>query len=132
MMHLAKIAGKYMDHAEIIEMHHDRKLDAPSGTSQNTARAMAETRGSPFLPPAVVGEASESRGKVVEGIQIHSVRLPGYMAHQEVILGGDGQTLRIRHDQISREGFMPGVMLAVKEIVKKPGFIYGLDALLGL
>jgi len=132
MMHLSKIAGKYMDHAEIIEMHHDRKLDAPSGTSQNTARAMAETRGSPFLPPAVVGEDSESRGKVVEGIQIHSVRLPGYMAHQEVILGGDGQTLRIRHDQISREGFMPGVVLAVKEIVKKPGFVYGLDALLGL
>jgi 4-hydroxy-tetrahydrodipicolinate reductase len=132
MMHLARIAGKYMDHAEIIELHHDRKIDAPSGTSQMTARAMAEARGKPFLPPAVPGEDSPSRGKSVEGVNIHSVRLPGYMAHQEVILGTDGQTLRIRHDQISREAFMPGVMLAVKEVVRHPAFIYGLDKLLGL
>jgi len=132
MMHLAKIAGKYLDHAEIIELHHDRKLDAPSGTSQTTARDMAKARGKPFLPPAVVGEDSPARGKSVEGINIHSVRLPGYMAHQEVILGGDGQTLRIRHDQISREAFMPGVLLAVKEIIKRKGFIYGLDKLLDL
>jgi len=132
MMHLARIAGKYLDHAEIIELHHDRKIDAPSGTSQMTARSMAEARGRPFLPPAVAGEDSPSRGKSVEGINIHSVRLPGYMAHQEVILGTDGQTLRIRHDQISREAFMPGVLLAVKEVVKRPAFIYGLDKLLGL
>jgi 4-hydroxy-tetrahydrodipicolinate reductase len=132
MMHLARIAGKYLDHAEIIELHHDRKVDAPSGTSQTTARGMAEARGKPFLPPAVQGEDSPSRGKSVEGINIHSVRLPGLMAHQEVILGGDGQTLRIRHDQISREAFMPGVILAVKAVVKRQGFIYGLDNLLGL
>jgi 4-hydroxy-tetrahydrodipicolinate reductase len=132
MMHLAKIAGKYFDHAEIIELHHDRKLDAPSGTSQTTARDMAKARGKPFLPPAVPGEDSPSRGKSVEGVNIHSVRLPGLMAHQEVILGADGQTLRIRHDQISREAFMPGVMLAVKEVMKRKGFIYGLDNLLGL
>ena len=132
MMHLAKIAGKYLNHAEIIELHHDRKVDAPSGTSQMTARSMAEARGKPFLPPAVPGEDSPSRGKEVEGIHIHSVRLPGLMAHQEVILGSDGQTLRIRHDQISREAFMPGVLLAVKTVVKRPGFIYGLDNLLGL
>lgn len=132
MMHMAKIAGKYFDHAEIIELHHDRKLDAPSGTSQTTARDMAKARGKPFLPPAVPGEDSPSRGKLVEGISIHSVRLPGFMAHQEVILGGDGQTLRIRHDQISREAFMPGVLLAVKEVMKRKGFIYGLDNLLGL
>jgi 4-hydroxy-tetrahydrodipicolinate reductase len=132
MIHLAKIAGKYMDHAEIIEQHHDRKLDAPSGTSKLTAQAMAEARGKPFLPPAVPGEESPSRGKTVEGINIHSVRLPGFMAHQEVILGTDGQTLRIRHDQISREAFMPGVIIAIKEAVKRPGFIYGLDKLLGL
>jgi len=132
MMHLAKIAGKYFDHAEIIELHHDRKLDAPSGTSQMTARVMADARGRPFLPPAVPGEDSPSRGKAVEGVNIHSVRLPGYMAHQEVILGGDGQTLRIRHDQISREAFMPGVLLAVKEVIKRKGFIYGLDNILGL
>jgi 4-hydroxy-tetrahydrodipicolinate reductase len=132
MIHLAKIAGKYMDHAEIIEQHHDRKLDAPSGTSRLTAQAMAEARGRPFLPPAVAGEDSPSRGRTVEGINIHSVRLPGFMAHQEVILGTDGQTLRIRHDQISREAFMPGVIIAIKEAVKRPGFIYGLDKLLGL
>jgi len=132
MMHLAKIAGKYFDHAEIIELHHDRKLDAPSGTSQTTARDMAKARGKPFLPPAVQGEDSPARGKTVEGISIHAVRLPGQMAHQEVILGGDGQTLRIRHDQISREAFMPGVLLAVKEVMKRKGFIYGLDNLLGL
>jgi len=132
MMHLARIAGKYLDHAEIIELHHDRKVDAPSGTSQTTARAMAESRGKPFLPPAVQGEAAASRGQSVEGVNIHSVRLPGLMAHQEVILGGDGETLRIRHDQISREAFMPGVLLAVKEVVKRQGLIYGLDNLLGL
>ncbi len=132
MMHLAKVAGKYFDHAEIIELHHDRKLDAPSGTSQTTARDMIKARGKPFLPPAVPGEDSPARGKSVEGVNIHSVRLPGFMAHQEVILGGDGQTLRIRHDQISREAFMPGVLLAVKEVMKRKGFIYGLDKLLGL
>jgi 4-hydroxy-tetrahydrodipicolinate reductase len=132
MMHLAKIAGKYLDHAEIIELHHDRKVDAPSGTSLMTARAMAAARGRPFLPPAVSGEDQVSRGQSVEGIGIHSVRLPGLMAHQEVILGGDGQTLRIRHDQISREAFMPGVILAIKEVVRRRGLIYGLDNLLGL
>jgi 4-hydroxy-tetrahydrodipicolinate reductase len=132
MIHLAKIAGKYLDHAEIIELHHDRKVDAPSGTSQTTARAMAEARGKPFLPPAVPGEDSPSRGRTIEGVNLHSVRLPGLMAHQEVILGADGQTLRIRHDQISREAFMPGVILAIKEVVRRQGLIYGLDNLLGL
>ncbi len=132
MMHLAKIAGKYLDHAEIIELHHDRKLDAPSGTSRTTARDMVAARGKPFLPPAVVGEDSPARGSTIDGINIHSVRLPGQMAHQEVIFGSDGQTLRIRHDQISREAFMPGVMLAVKEVMKRKGFIYGLDKILGL
>ena len=132
MMHLANIAGKYMEHAEIIELHHDRKLDAPSGTARTTARNMATARGKPFLPPAVQGEDSPARGTVIEGIHVHSVRMPGYLSHQEVILGGDGQTLSIRHDQIGREAFMPGVMLAVKEAVKRKGFIYGLDKLLGL
>ena len=132
MIHLAKIAGKYMDHAEIVELHHDRKLDAPSGTSRLTAREMAESRGKPFLPPAVAGEDSVSRGKPTDSINIHSVRLPGLLAHQEVIFGAAGQTLTIRHDSINRECFMPGVILAVKEAVKRRGFIYGLDKLLGL
>jgi 4-hydroxy-tetrahydrodipicolinate reductase len=131
MIHLAKIAGKFIDHAEIIELHHDKKLDAPSGTSLLTARAMAEARGKPFLPPAA-GEPTPSRGQSEEGINIHSVRMPGLMAHQEVIFGAPGQTLSIRHDTINRECYMPGVMLAVKAVVKQKGFIYGLDKLLGL
>jgi 4-hydroxy-tetrahydrodipicolinate reductase len=130
MMHLAKIAGKYLDFAEIIELHHERKLDAPSGTALATAKAMAQARGKPFLTPA--GEKADSRGKQVEGISIHSVRLPGLLAHQEVILGGAGQTLSIRHDTSGRECYMPGVMLAIKEVTKKKGLIYGLDSLLGL
>jgi 4-hydroxy-tetrahydrodipicolinate reductase len=130
MMHLAKIAGKYLDHAEIIELHHERKLDAPSGTAIATARAMAQARGKPFASSA--GEKTTSRGKEVDGIMIHSVRLPGLLAHQEVILGGAGQTLSIRHDTIGRDCYMPGVMLAIREVVKKKGLIYGLDTLLGL
>ncbi len=132
MIHLARIAGKYLDHAEIIELHHDRKMDAPSGTALSTARAMARARGKSFLPPAVPGEPSDARGRQVEGIQIHSVRLPGLLAHQEVIFGAAGQTLSIRHDTISRECYMPGVLLAIKEVVKRKGLIFGLDTLLGL
>ena len=132
MMHLSKIAGKYLDHAEIIELHHDRKVDAPSGTALSTAKAMAEARGKPFLPPAAQGEAKASRGQSIEGINFHSVRLPGLMAHQEVTLGGEGQTIKIRHDQISREAFMPGVMLAIRKVVEHKGLIYGLDTLLSL
>ena len=132
MIHLARIAAKFLDYAEIIELHHERKVDAPSGTAIFTARAMADARGKPFLQPSGQGEAQVSRGQQVEGVAIHSVRLPGLMAHQEVILGGQGQTLSIRHDTISRECYMPGVILAIKEVVKRQGLIYGLDNLLGL
>jgi len=132
MMHLSKIAGKFLDHAEIIELHHDRKVDAPSGTALSTAKAMAQARGKPFLPPATQGKATASRGQSVEGINIHSVRLPGLMAHQEVTLGGEGQTLKIRHDTISSQCYMTGVMLAIRKVVEHKGLIYGLDTLLGL
>jgi 4-hydroxy-tetrahydrodipicolinate reductase len=132
MMHLAKMAAKYLDYAEIIEMHHHLKADAPSGTALSTARAMAEARGKPFSRPPEPSQTSSSRGREVEGVTIHSIRLPGLLAHQEVILGGLGQTLSIRHDTISRECYMPGVILAVKEVVKRQGLVYGLDALLGL
>ena len=132
MMHLAKIAGKYLDHAEIVELHHDRKVDSPSGTAMTTARSMVESRCKPFLPPAVVGESTDGRGLSVQGINIHSVRLPGLMAHQEVILGTAGQILSIRHDTINRECYMPGVLVAIKEVVKRKGYIYGLDKVLGL
>ena len=131
MMHIAKIVGKFMDHAEIIELHHDKKLDAPSGTSLLTAKAMAEARGKEFLPPSA-GEHTPSRGQNDSGINIHSVRLPGLMAHQEVIFGAAGQTLRIRHDTINRECYMPGVIMGVRAVMKEKKFIYGLDKLLGL
>ena len=132
MMHLAKIAAKHLDYAEIIELHHHQKADAPSGTALSTARAMAAARGKPFLQPLEQGKTPDSRGKQVEGVAVHSVRLPGLMAHQEVLLGGPGQTLSIRHDTVSRECFIPGVMLAIKEVVNRKGLIYGLDTLLGL
>ncbi len=131
MMHLAKTAAKYFDYAEIIEQHHEKKADAPSGTSLTTARLMAEAREKPFKKPAEP-KSAESRGKDVEGIPIHSVRLPGILAQQEVILGTAGQTLSIKHDTVSRECYMPGVMLAAREVVKRKGLTKGLDSLLGL
>jgi len=131
MIHLAKVAAEYFDYAEIIELHHSRKADSPSGTALSTAKAMAEAKGKPFYLPEQ-RKPSNSRGEQVEGVAIHSVRLPGLMAHQEIILGGPGQTLSIRHDTINRECYMPGVILAIKEVVKHKGLIYGLDTLLGL
>lgn len=131
MMHMVKIAAKYFDYAEIIELHHEKKVDAPSGTAIATARAMAAARGSPFVEPGS-GERALSRAETLEGVTIHSVRLPGLMAHQEVLLGGPGQTLCVRHDTIGRECYVPGVVLAIKEVVKRKGLIHGLDALLGL
>jgi 4-hydroxy-tetrahydrodipicolinate reductase len=130
MTHLAKIAGKYFDFAEIIELHHHLKADSPSGTALATARAMAKAKGKPFSTPE--GKASAGRGEQVEGISIHSVRLPGLLAHQEVLLGGAGQTLKIRHDTIGRECYMPGVMLAIRKVVKRKELVYGLESLLGL
>jgi 4-hydroxy-tetrahydrodipicolinate reductase len=130
MTHLAKLAGKHFDFAEIIELHHHLKADAPSGTALATARAMAKAKGKPFSTPE--GKATAGRGEQVEGISIHSVRLPGLLAHQEVLLGGAGQTLKIRHDTIGRECYMPGVMLAIRGVVKRKGLVYGLETLLGL
>ena len=133
MIHMAKLAARYFDYAEVIEKHHEGKADAPSGTALATARAMVETRGEPFLYPALKKEIlSGTRGGQVDGISVHSVRLPGYLAHQQVILGATGQTLSISHDSISRESFMPGVVMAVKYVVKNKGLVYGLEKLLGL
>jgi len=133
MIHLAKIAAKFFDHVEVIEMHHEQKLDAPSGTALSTARAMLEARGKPFPYPQVQKESlGGTRGGELEGIALHSVRLPGLMAHQEVIFGTAGQTLTIRHDTINRECYMPGVILAIKKVGELKGLTYGLDILLGL
>jgi len=132
MIHLAKIAARYLDHAEIIELHHDGKADAPSGTALSTAKAMLAARNQPFIPPRDQAKDFRSRGEPQEGINIHSVRLPGLLAHQEVILGTSGQTLSIRHDTINRECYMPGVILAIKDVAKHKGLVFGLDTLLGL
>jgi len=133
MVHLAGIAAKLFDHAEIIEMHHDQKLDAPSGTALSTARVIAEARGEPFLYPQVQKESlAGTRGGELDGIALHSVRMPGLLAHQEVIFGAAGQTLTIRHDTISRDCFMPGVLLAVRKVAEYRGLVYGLDIVLGL
>jgi len=132
MIHLSKIAAKYLDYAEIIELHHHLKADSPSGTALSTAKAMAKAKGKPFQRPPEQGKTSDSRGGQVEGIAIHSVRLPGLLAHQEVLLGGPGQTLSIRHDTINRECYVPGIIIAIKEVVKRKGLTYGLDTLLDL
>jgi len=131
LMHLSKIAARFFDYAEIIELHHQQKADAPSGTALATAKAMLQSRGKPFVYPTTKKEnLSGSRGGQVDGITIHSVRLPGFVASQEVVFGALGQTLNLRHDTISRECFMPGVILAIKEVVKCQGLVYGLDSLL--
>ncbi|HEX78084.1 MAG TPA: 4-hydroxy-tetrahydrodipicolinate reductase [Dehalococcoidia bacterium] len=133
LMHLAQIAARYFDYAEITELHHHQKADAPSGTALTTARLMAQARGKAFLYAKAQKETlSGTRGGEVEGVAIHSVRLPGLQAHQEVILGAPGQTLSLRHDAISRECYLPGVILAIKEVVKHKGLIHGLEKLLGL
>lgn len=132
MIHLSAIAAKYFDYAEITELHHHLKQDAPSGTSLTTARAMSKARGKAFLVPSEKDATMKSRGEQVEGVAIHSVRLPGLMAHQEVMFGIAGQTLTIRHDTINRECYMPGVLLAVKVVHKYKGLVSGLAPLLGL
>lgn len=133
MLHFARVASKYLGAAEIIELHHDGKVDAPSGTAVATARAMREARGEEFNdPPTTTLLLDGARGGVEGGIHVHSVRLPGLVAHQEIIFGGPGQILTIRHDSITRESFIPGVVLAVKEVTKRSGLVYGLDRLMGL
>ena len=133
MIHLAKIASKYFDNAEIIELHHNMKIDAPSGTALTTAKAMVKAKGKPFnRPPVEKGEPQRSRGLLDDGISIHSVRLPGLMAHQEVIFGAAGQTLTIRHDSIDRDCYMPGVMIAIKAVGNRHGLTVGLAPILGL
>lgn len=131
MMMFAARAAKYFPHVEIIEMHHDRKLDAPSGTSLKTAEMIARNRpeirqGHPEEKETLEG----ARGGYRHGFRIHSIRLPGMVAHQEVIFGGPGQTLTLRHDSIHRESFMPGVKLAIQKVMNLDRLVYGLEHLL--
>lgn len=133
MQHMASVAARFYSHAEIIELHHEGKIDAPSGTSLATARAMRAARGDGFTVPVPQKEPVKgARGANEMSVTIHSVRLPGLVAHQEVIFGGRGETLTIRHDTTNRESFMPGVILAVREVMNREGFVYGLDRLMGL
>jgi 4-hydroxy-tetrahydrodipicolinate reductase len=134
MMHMAKLAARYFDAVEIIELHHAEKVDAPSGTALTTARLMLEARdGRPFGRNVPQSQPVEgSRAAELGGITLHSVRLPGLVAHQEVIFGGPGQTLTLRHDTFGRESFMPGVVLAVREVMRREELVVGLDTLIGL
>ncbi len=132
MVHLAKTAARFFDYAEVIEMHHEGKADAPSGTAIATARDMIAARGQPFSHKAAQKESLPgSRGAELEGVALHSLRMPGLLAHQEIVLGGPGETLRLRHDTISRECYMPGALLAVKRVPQIKGLVLGLDRLLG-
>jgi 4-hydroxy-tetrahydrodipicolinate reductase len=138
MMRLAEIAAPYLDSVEVIELHHDQKRDAPSGTAVETARLLARARADAGRPP---WPADPTRDAVIEGargasgeggVRIHSVRLPGLVAHQEILFGAAGQTLSIRHDSYDRSSFMPGVLLAVKAVGDRPGLTVGLAPVLGL
>lgn len=132
MMRFASEAARFMPHAEIIELHHDRKADAPSGTALRTAGLISAARGSvPAAPGRETEIAEGARGALVDGVTVHSVRLPGLVAHQEVLFGGQGQTLSIRHDSIDRTSFMPGVVLAVRQVGSREGLIVGLETLMG-
>jgi len=142
MMRFAAEAAQFLNGAEIVELHHDGKRDAPSGTARRTASIISQAAGntgvlenagdesSPALQSAAAGEVQPSRGLLQEDVRIHSVRLPGLVAHQEVIFGGQGEVLTIRHDSLSRISFMPGVLLACSQVGSVKGMVYGLEHLL--
>ena len=135
-MHFAAVAGRFYPAAEVIELHHQGKADAPSGTALRTARAIAAARGgNQAREPGPAGgreSVAGARGGEVDGVRVHSVRLPGLVAHQEVIFGGQGEVLTLRHDSLDRSSFMPGVLLAIREVGTRPGLTVGLEPLLGL
>ena len=130
MMEFATKAAKYFESAEIIELHHPNKVDAPSGTASRTAELMTKARKEaklPAMPDATSTSQDGARGALVGDIPVHSVRLRGLIAHQEVLLGGLGETLTIRHDSLDRAGFMPGVLLGVRKVISHPGLTFGLE-----
>jgi 4-hydroxy-tetrahydrodipicolinate reductase len=134
-MRFAELAAKYYESVEIIELHHPRKLDAPSGTAAHTARLIAAARAEAGLgkaPDATNQELDGARGALVDDVRVHSVRMSGLIAHQEVLFGGEGETLTIRHDSMDRNSFMPGVLLAVRSILTRSGLLVGLDQMMDL
>jgi len=135
MMAFAEKAARYFESAEIVELHHPGKVDAPSGTSQHTARRIAAARreaGLGQMPDATSSGLEGARGAEVDGVHIHAVRVSGLVAHQEVLFGGHGETLTVRHDSLDRVSFMPGVLLAVRAVSTRPGLTVGLENLLDL
>ena len=135
MMRFAAIAAPYFESVEIIELHHPNKADAPSGTARRTAQLIGEARKAAHsepMPDKTSDVIEGARGALVDGVPVHSVRLQGLVAHQEVLLGGPGETLSIRHDSYDRTSFMPGVILAVRRIAETDGITFGLDPLLDL
>jgi 4-hydroxy-tetrahydrodipicolinate reductase len=134
-MKFAQLAAKYYESVEVIELHHPRKADAPSGTAARTAQLIASARaeaGLPASPDATSQELPGARGALVDDVRVHSIRLAGLVAHQEVLFGTEGETLSIRHDSMDRKSFMPGVLLGVRTIGSLPGLTVGLESLLGL
>ena len=132
MMEMARLAAPHLDHVEVIELHHDQKIDAPSGTAARTVELIVEARAGRGMIDAPTERVTLEgvRGGVDGGVRVHSVRLPGFVAHQEVIFGALGQTLTIRHDSTSRESFMPGVLLAARRVRELSGLVIGLEQLL--
>jgi 4-hydroxy-tetrahydrodipicolinate reductase len=133
MMQFAQLAAPYFESAEVIELHHPRKADAPSGTAKRTAELSAQARtGLPPMPDASTDVVNGARGANISGIPVHSVRLQGLVAHQEVLFGGPGESLSIRHDSYDRESFMPGVLLAIRKVSEISGLTFGLEELICL
>lgn len=135
MMRFAAEAARFYESVEIVELHHPTKVDAPSGTARRTAELIAEARAQAAagpVPDATADPVEGARGASVEGISVHSLRIRGLVAHQEVILGNAGEILTIRHDMLDRESAMPGVLAAVRAVVEAPGLTVGLDSALGL
>ncbi|GAA3384370.1 4-hydroxy-tetrahydrodipicolinate reductase [Cryptosporangium minutisporangium] len=133
MMRFAELAARWFESVEIVELHHPQKVDAPSGTARLTAERIAAARASAGLgdlPDATTDEVQGARGATIDGIPVHAVRARGLVAHQEVLFGGAGETLTIRHDSFDRVSFMPGLLLAVRRVADRPGLTVGLDPLL--
>ncbi|KUF20390.1 MULTISPECIES: 4-hydroxy-tetrahydrodipicolinate reductase [Streptomyces] len=134
-MKFAQIAAPYFESVEVVELHHPNKADAPSGTATRTAQLIAEARsqaGSAPQPDATSTALDGARGADVDGVPVHSVRLRGLLAHQEVLLGGEGETLTVRHDSLHHSSFMPGILLGVRRVVSTPGLTFGLEHFLDL
>jgi 4-hydroxy-tetrahydrodipicolinate reductase len=134
-MRFAQLAAKYYDSAEVIELHHPSKADAPSGTAIRTAELIAEARKDAGLgnPPDATTQARDgARGADVDGVHVHALRVTGLVAHQEIVFGAEGETLTIRHDSLDRVSFMPGVLLAVRNVTSRPGLTIGIEPLLDL